>query len=103
MMPENILDVTHAENTQFTNCKIKYLLAENKLMTLQLGSVTNLIDKYKPYDSTTNPTLILQASEKPEFQGLIKKSIEFGIKNFFTYVTKGRKKKEIKPVVLAQL
>jgi transaldolase len=24
-----------------------------------------LIEKYKPEDSTTNPTLILQASEKP--------------------------------------
>jgi hypothetical protein len=47
--------------------------------------------------------LILQASEKPEFQGLIKKSIEFGIKKIFTYVTKGKKKIEIKPVVWAEL
>lgn len=47
MMTGNILDDTHPENTQFTNCKIKYLLAENKLMNLQLGSVTNLIEKYK--------------------------------------------------------
>lgn len=35
----------------------------------------NLIEKYKPMDSTTNPTLILQASEKPEFQDMIKKSV----------------------------
>lgn len=30
-----------------------------------------MIEKYKPQDSTTNPSLILQASEKPDFKHLI--------------------------------
>lgn len=47
MMTENVLDDTHPENVEFANCKIKYLLTENKMMTLQLGSITSLITKYK--------------------------------------------------------
>lgn len=58
----------------------------------------NLIEKYKPADSTTNPTLILQASEKAEFQNLINKSIQFGIKNFNLYMSRSKKKvKEVAP------
>lgn len=34
-----------------------------------------LIEKYKPNDSTTNPTLILQATQKEEFQHLILGSV----------------------------
>lgn len=54
-------------------------------------------------DSTTNPTLILQASEKPEFQDTIKKSVQFGIKNFDVYLGKGKKKKEPQPAKWNQL
>lgn len=47
MIGENILEDTHPENTEFANCKIKYLLAENKLMSVQLASVSTLVEKYK--------------------------------------------------------
>lgn len=47
MMAENILDETHPENHEFANCKIKYLITENKLMSVQLCSVSNLVEKYK--------------------------------------------------------
>ena len=63
----------------------------------------NLIQKYKPEDSTTNPTLILQASQKPEFKDLINKSIEFGIKNYEVYLGGGKNKKDPRPVVWSDL
>ncbi len=47
MLGENILDDTHPETHQFTDCKIKYLVAENKIMTTQLSSISTLVDKYK--------------------------------------------------------
>lgn len=77
-------------------------LKKHSLVVADTGEF-NLIQKYKPEDSTTNPTLILQASEKPEFQNLIKKSIQFGIKNFDVYLVKGKKKKDPKPAVWAEL
>lgn len=36
------------------------------------------IDKYKPQDATTNPSLILAASKKPEYAKLIDAAVEFG-------------------------
>lgn len=36
------------------------------------------IGKYKPQDATTNPSLILAASKKPEYAKLIKDSIQYG-------------------------
>lgn len=36
------------------------------------------IGKYKPQDATTNPSLILAASKKPEYAELIKAAIEYG-------------------------
>jgi len=39
------------------------------------------IDKYKPQDATTNPSLILAASKKPEYAALIDKAVEYGKKN----------------------
>jgi len=36
------------------------------------------IDKYKPQDATTNPSLILAASKKPEYAKLVDASIEYG-------------------------
>lgn len=39
------------------------------------------IDKYKPQDATTNPSLILAASKKPEYAKLIDKAVEYGKKN----------------------
>jgi transaldolase len=36
------------------------------------------IAKYKPQDATTNPSLILAASKKPEYAKLIDAAIEYG-------------------------
>lgn len=36
------------------------------------------IGKYKPQDATTNPSLILAASKKPEYAKLIDVAIEYG-------------------------
>ncbi|KAL2802914.1 hypothetical protein BJX63DRAFT_90513 [Aspergillus granulosus] len=38
------------------------------------------IDKYKPQDATTNPSLILAASKKPEYASLIDAAVEKGKK-----------------------
>ena len=38
------------------------------------------IGKYKPQDATTNPSLILQASKKPEYAKLIDLAVEYGKK-----------------------
>ncbi|KAF2631367.1 transaldolase 1 [Macroventuria anomochaeta] len=39
------------------------------------------IDKYKPQDATTNPSLILAASKKPEYAKLIDAAVAWGKKN----------------------
>jgi transaldolase len=36
------------------------------------------IDKYKPQDATTNPSLILAASKKPEYAKLMDVAVEYG-------------------------
>jgi transaldolase len=54
----------------------------------------SLIDQYLPDDSTTNPTLILQAAKNPLFSKIIDDSIEFGLKNFNTYVVDPSKSKK---------
>ncbi|PVF96597.1 transaldolase [Serendipita vermifera] len=36
------------------------------------------IDAYKPQDATTNPSLILQAANKPQYQRLINTAVEYG-------------------------
>jgi len=38
------------------------------------------IAKYKPQDATTNPSLILAASKKPDYAALIDKAVEYGKK-----------------------
>jgi len=39
------------------------------------------MQKFKPTDATTNPSLILQAASMPQYQGLISKAIDYGKKN----------------------
>ena len=36
------------------------------------------IEKYKPQDATTNPSLILAASKKPEYAKLMEPAIAYG-------------------------
>ncbi|KPI36993.1 Transaldolase [Cyphellophora attinorum] len=38
----------------------------------------NTIEKYKPQDATTNPSLILAASKKPEYAKLIDEAVQYG-------------------------
>lgn len=45
----------------------------------------NLIEKYHPQDSTTNPSLILQVTKRPEFKSILENSINFGLEHFGTY------------------
>lgn len=45
----------------------------------------NLIEKYHPEDSTTNPSLILQVTKRPEFKSILENSINFGLEHFGTY------------------
>lgn len=40
-----------------------------------------LIAKYKPTDVTTNPSLILQAAEKPKYEKLIEEAVKLGKNN----------------------
>ena len=39
------------------------------------------IGKYKPQDATTNPSLILAASKKPEYAKLMDDAVEYGKKH----------------------
>ena len=41
----------------------------------------NTISKYQPQDATTNPSLILAASKKPEYAKLMDVAVEYGKKN----------------------
>lgn len=40
----------------------------------------NLLSKYKPTDATTNPSLVLAAAQKPEYQSLFDDAVAFGKK-----------------------
>ena len=59
-------------------------LKKHSLVVADTGDF-NLIEKYQPEDSTTNPTLINQVTKKPEFKGILDNSIDFGIKNYERY------------------
>ena len=37
------------------------------------------IDQYKPTDATTNPSLILQASQMPEYKSLVSEAVKSAI------------------------
>jgi len=45
-------------------------------LVIDTGEIDSVI-KYKPQDATTNPSLILSAVKKPEYEPLIKKAIEY--------------------------
>ena len=55
----------------------------------------NLIEKYQPEDSTTNPTLILQVAKRPDFSDILLASIEFGLNNHNVYSGTQRSKKKV--------
>lgn len=75
-------------------------LKKHSLVVADTGDFT-LIKKYHLEDSTTNPSLILQVSKRPEFQHILEDSISFGLKHFENYcVQKGA---DAKPVEWTQL
>src|SRR4029453_10489557 len=39
------------------------------------------INQYKPKDATTNPSLIFQAAQKPEYAGLLDDAIQYALKS----------------------
>jgi transaldolase len=45
------------------------------------GKITE-IEKYKPQDSTTNPTLILEAVNLPEYRDIVESAVRKGIDHF---------------------
>lgn len=80
-------------------------LKRHSLVVADTGDF-NLIEKYQPEDSTTNPTLILQVAKKPDFGDILVNSIEFGLKNFVQYcgaLTRAKKKVEAPPVSWGKL
>ena len=46
------------------------------------------IGKYKPQDATTNPSLILAASKKPEYAKLMDVAVAYGKDHVSTYAPK---------------
>lgn len=38
------------------------------------------IDEYKPQDATTNPSLLLQAAQQPQYQGLVDDALDFAVR-----------------------
>lgn len=70
-------------------------LKRHSLVVADTGDF-NLIEKYQPEDSTTNPTLILQVAKKPDFENILINSIEFGLKFYEPYCgTHSRSKKKV--------
>jgi transaldolase len=58
---------------------LEHLKATGTVVVCDSGDFAT-IDKYKPQDATTNPSLILAASKKPEYASLIDAAVEKGKK-----------------------
>ncbi len=61
----------------------KWLNIKYSIIVADTGDI-NLIKKVKPQDATTNPSLLVKASEQKEYFHLIQEAIEFGIKKLET-------------------
>ena len=55
-------------------------LREHSVVVADTGDF-ELMAKYKPTDATTNPSLVLQAAQKPNYSHLIDEAIKLGNKN----------------------
>lgn len=52
----NILNGHETQNSEFRDCKIRYLIAENKLLTIQSDTLAQVIKIYKQIiDTATSP------------------------------------------------
>src|SRR6476659_1560768 len=58
------------------------LLESLKRYTIVVADTGDIdaINRYKPQDATTNPSLIYQAAQKPEYAGLLDDAIDFALK-----------------------
>ena len=52
----------------------------DSMVNFVLTPLSLAIAKYKPQDATTNPSLILAATQKPQYAHLIDSAIEYGKK-----------------------
>ena len=64
----NIVIFLHVTSVTFFRKKSKF------------SSTSAVIKKYEPTDATTNPSLILQASQKPQYDHLIKEALTYAKK-----------------------
>lgn len=57
-------------------------LAELKKLTTVVADTADfaLIEQYKPQDATTNPSLLLAATKKPEYKALLEDAVAYGKK-----------------------
>jgi hypothetical protein len=60
-------------------------LSRYECMDLNWLTILAAIDKYKPQDATTNPSLILAASKKPEYAKLMDLAVEYGKDHVWVY------------------
>jgi len=54
-------------------------LAKLTKLVIDTGEI-DAIKKFKPTDATTNPSLLLAAAKKPEYDNLVKNAIDYGVK-----------------------
>jgi len=64
-------------NTAIMSTSLDHLKASGTTVVSDSGDFAS-IGKYKPQDATTNPSLILAASKKPEYAKLIDVAVEYG-------------------------
>jgi transaldolase len=55
-------------------------LKRNTIVVADTGDIES-INQFKPQDATTNPSLIYQAAQKPEYAHLLEDAIEFAMKS----------------------
>merc|ERR1712157_134957 len=65
--------------TEIMSSSLDQLKASGTTVVCDSGDFAT-IDKYKPQDATTNPSLILAASKKEEYAKLMDLAVEYGKK-----------------------
>lgn len=61
------------------------LKATGTVVVCDSGDFTT-VEKYKPQDATTNPSLILAAAQRPEFDHLIETAVQYGLSQVRTSI-----------------
>ena len=55
-------------------------LKRHTIVVADTGDI-DAINQYKPQDATTNPSLIFQAAQKPEYEGLLDDAIQYALRS----------------------